>query len=153
MATDNTTAWQDELALIEAVLKGYPSSIAKADALRAVRVLQATPPTAQPAPVQEPMALEEYDAGLLNDYGGGNVEWWQDYIRAELGRAYEHYQSQMATPPAAQRPFVGLTDEEIYKWWSSDNGFEDLDMCKEWDFTEVVRFIEAKLGEKNGGAA
>jgi hypothetical protein len=53
------------------------------------------------APVQEPVALEEYDAGLLNDYGGGNVEWWQDYIRAELGRAYEHYQSQIATPPAA----------------------------------------------------
>jgi hypothetical protein len=42
-------AWQDELALIEAVLKGYPNSIAKADALRAVRVLQATTPA---APVQ-----------------------------------------------------------------------------------------------------
>jgi hypothetical protein len=57
---------------------------------------------AQPAPVQEPVALEEYDAGLLNDYGGGNVEWWQDYIRAELGRAYHHYLSQITTPPAAQ---------------------------------------------------
>jgi hypothetical protein len=44
------------------------------------------------------LALEEYDAGLLSNYGGGNVEWWQDYIRAELGRAYEHYQSQ-TTPP------------------------------------------------------
>lgn len=31
-----------------------------------------------------------YDAGLLNDFGGGNVEWWQDYIRAEIGRAEEH---------------------------------------------------------------
>jgi hypothetical protein len=59
---------------------------------------------AQPAPVQEPVALEEYDAGLLNDYGGGNVEWWQDYIRAELGRAYEHYQSQITTPPAQPAP-------------------------------------------------
>ena len=39
--------------------------------------------------------LTEYDAGLLNDYGGGNVDWWQDYIRAELGRAYEYYQSQL----------------------------------------------------------
>ena len=48
-------------------------------------------------------ALEEYDAGLLNDYGGGNVEWWQDYIRAELGRAYEHYQSQ-TTAPVPEQP-------------------------------------------------
>jgi hypothetical protein len=47
-------AWQDELALIESVLKGYPNSIAKADALRAVRVLQATLPAAPT--VQEPVA-------------------------------------------------------------------------------------------------
>ena len=39
--------------------------------------------------------LEEYDAGLLNDFGGGDVEWWQDYIRAELSRAYDFYQSQV----------------------------------------------------------
>lgn len=48
----------------------------------------------QPLPVQQ-FELSEYDAGLLNDFGGGNVEWWQDYIRAELGRAYEHYHSQI----------------------------------------------------------
>jgi hypothetical protein len=60
---------------------------------------QAAPPAAQ----AEPMALEPYDAGLLSDFGGGNVEWWQDYIRAELGRAHEFYQSQVAAPtPAAQ---------------------------------------------------
>jgi len=40
--------------------------------------------------------LEPYDAGLLNDFGGGNVEWWQDYIRAELGRAHDFYQTQCA---------------------------------------------------------
>jgi hypothetical protein len=61
---------------------------------------QPTPPA---APVQ-PVALEEYDAGLLNDYGGGNVEWWKDYIRAELGRAYDHYLSQITTPPAQPAP-------------------------------------------------
>jgi hypothetical protein len=56
MATDKKATWQDELALIEAVLNGYPDSMAKADALRAVRVLQANPPAAQPAPtVQEPV--------------------------------------------------------------------------------------------------
>jgi len=29
----------------------------------------------------------DYDAGLMNDYGGGNVSWWFDYIRAEVERA------------------------------------------------------------------
>ena len=41
------------------------------------------------------VAMPAYDAGLLNDFGGGNVEWWQDYIRAELGRADEYYRSAM----------------------------------------------------------
>ena len=54
--------------------------------------LLAAAPKAEP--VQEP--LDQYDAGLLNDFGGGNVEWWQDYIRAELGRAHDFYQSQVA---------------------------------------------------------
>lgn len=39
--------------------------------------------------------LDRYDAGLLNDFGGGDVDWWQDYIRAELERAHEFYQSQV----------------------------------------------------------
>ncbi|WP_315132874.1 hypothetical protein [Achromobacter marplatensis] len=39
--------------------------------------------------------LDEYDAGLLASAGGGDVDWWQDYLRAELGRAHEFYQSQM----------------------------------------------------------
>ena len=40
--------------------------------------------------------METYDAGLLNDYGGGNVDWWQDYIRGELARAHEFYESILA---------------------------------------------------------
>lgn len=39
--------------------------------------------------------MERYDAGILNDFGGGNVEWWHDYIRAELGLAHDFYQSQV----------------------------------------------------------
>ncbi len=38
--------------------------------------------------------LEAFDAGLLNDFGGGNTEWWLDYIRSLLGQAHEHYQTQ-----------------------------------------------------------
>lgn len=34
---------------------------------------------------------DRYDAGLLNDYGGGNVEWWQDYLRSEIERSNEFH--------------------------------------------------------------
>ena len=49
----------------------------------------------------------------------------------------------------AQRTWVRLTDEEIKKWWASENGLEDCDMCKIDDFVMVARAIEAKLKEKN----
>lgn len=42
----------------------------------------------------------DYDAGLLNDFGGGNVEWWQDYLRAEIGRANEFWRDAIAALPA-----------------------------------------------------
>ena len=49
----------------------------------------------------QPLELDAYDAGLLSGFGGGDVDWWQDYLRAELGRAHEHYQAQViATSPA-----------------------------------------------------
>lgn len=49
-----------------------------------------------PAPsVPADVVLDCYDAGILNDFGGGNVEWWQDYLRAELGNAHDFYQSQI----------------------------------------------------------
>ena len=35
--------------------------------------------------------MSDYDAGLLNDCGGGDVGWWQDYIRAELDRSAGFY--------------------------------------------------------------
>ena len=49
-----------------------------------------------PPPQRQPLTLDFYDAGLLNDFGGGNVDWWQDYIRAELNQAHDFYQSQAA---------------------------------------------------------
>jgi hypothetical protein len=49
----------------------------------------------------EGVDLDRYDAGLLNDYGGGNVDWWWDYIRAELERAHDHYQAQADAAPKA----------------------------------------------------
>jgi len=46
-------------------------------------------------PPLEASELEDYDAGLLNDFGGGNVEWWQDYLRTELGRCNDHWREQI----------------------------------------------------------
>lgn len=40
------------------------------------------------------MVADEYDSGLLSDFGGGNVEWWQDYIRSEVGAANEFHMDQ-----------------------------------------------------------
>ena len=80
--------------------------------------------------------LEPYDAGLLNDFGGGNVEWWQDYIRAELGRAHDFYQSQITTPQPAQATQAEVKDAEIEALfgkcgghWSGDQWvIEDADL-------------------------
>jgi len=48
------------------------------------------------------MNLDKYDAGILNDYGGGKISWWHDYIRSELDRAYEYYQAQNAIRKGSQ---------------------------------------------------
>jgi hypothetical protein len=50
----------------------------------------------------------DYDAGLLNDFGGGDVGWWQDYLRAEIGRANDFWREQVAVPVPVP---VTITDE------------------------------------------
>lgn len=48
-----------------------------------------------------PKPMECYDAGLLSDFGGGNVEWWWDYIRSELASAHDFYADQATSPRKA----------------------------------------------------
>jgi hypothetical protein len=72
-----------------------------------------TSPNPNPKQYSEPVALDEYDAGLLNDWGGGKVEWWQDYIRAELGRAHDFYQSQVDSLTAPQHQSLTVPQEPI----------------------------------------
>lgn len=45
---------------------------------------------------------EDYDPGLMNDYGGGNVGWWMDYIRAEVGRCNDYWRSRVDALAAGQ---------------------------------------------------
>lgn len=35
--------------------------------------------------------INDYDSGILNDYGGGNTDWWMNYIRTEIDRCNEHW--------------------------------------------------------------
>jgi hypothetical protein len=107
-----------------------------------------------------PVNLAEYDAGLLNDYGGGNVGWWWDYIRYELGRAHDYYQEQVSdlyTTPQ-QRTWVGLTDEEINLFINGRGDEDDDDYVEptgdgfgltDADLVTLVRRSEVKLKEKN----
>lgn len=69
----------------------------------AARAKTAEQQLAEAATVVEQFELDEYDAGCLNDYGGGNVGWWQDYVRYELNRAYECYKEQVDSLICAAR--------------------------------------------------
>ena len=50
---------------------------------------------------EQQKAHPDYDCGYLNDWGGGNVEWWWDYIRAEVDRANQHWQTSLEAAQAA----------------------------------------------------
>jgi hypothetical protein len=47
-----------------------------------------------PKPSEE-IGNDGYDAGLLNDWGGGNVDWWQDYIRSEVERCNDYWRQRI----------------------------------------------------------
>ena len=67
---------------------------------RQLNPLPLLPTSEPPAPDDgKEEAMGRYDAGLLNDFGGGDVQWWQDYIRAELDRAHDFYQERWDNRP------------------------------------------------------
>lgn len=88
------------------------------------------------APVQEPVAYEYGDDVFWHNSPDIN-----DYIRAN-GKALVY-----ATPPAAQREWIGLTDEqreEIAKGWRGRN----------WTVGDIIDAVEAAHGiTEKGGAA
>jgi hypothetical protein len=59
-----------------------------------------------------------------------------------LNRVAERIQGYIDTPPAAQRQWVGLTDEDKQGFWTADQMTQ-----KEWD--ELFNAIEQRLKEKN----
>ena len=35
--------------------------------------------------------IDDYEPGILNDYGEGDIAWWQDYIRCEIAVCNDHW--------------------------------------------------------------
>ena len=85
-------------------------------------------PPAQPAPVQEPVATVQCINGVTIGY--------LDVMQPVGTKLY-------TTQPAAQRQWVGLTDEEIAEIYLVNT---DKPLKPEWLF---ARAIEAKLKDKN----
>lgn len=72
---------------------------------------------------------KQYDAGLLNDFGGGNVEWWQDYIRAELALSEEHYESIIAEKDAMLKQIADALQALLDR---TDAHFGGIDKSYDW---------------------
>lgn len=49
----------------------------------------------KPQDLEVGRSYNDYDSGLLNDFGGGNVNWWQNYIRAEIDRCNDYWREQL----------------------------------------------------------
>lgn len=85
----------------------------------------------------------DYDCGLINGYGGGDVSWWQDYLRAEIGRANDHWRDYVAELEAfkaqAKDDFLLSIIADI----RAKSGVGDRPML-----TELADAIKAKISAK-----
>ena len=94
LCDDESTGVMYDAQLAENAMSDFWSFVDLGGAEIFENILGNSPPAA--AVNQQLLELETYDAGYLNDFGGGNVSWWHDYIRSELGRAHDFYSSQIA---------------------------------------------------------
>ncbi|RAK51617.1 hypothetical protein [Phenylobacterium soli] len=77
--------------------------------------------------------LDAFDAGLLNDFGGGDVGWWQDYIRSLLGQAHDHYAQQAAALLAERRELRTALENirDNSNGWQRDAAHDPLSTTEE----------------------
>jgi hypothetical protein len=125
-----------------------------------------TYPTAAPQPKRKPQPPDQDDAAAsVNETNAILASRYFDLLKVVEG--YEKHgvtcqtfrnfvdspcaECNSVTAPQLQREWVGLTEHEVYQWWRSENGLEDCDMARIGDFRNIVRSVEAKLREKNGG--
>ena len=90
---------------------------------------------AQPAPVQEPVAWT---------VSGKITDWSKDFSAYQT----KHYTRPVYTPPAAQRQWTGLTDEEVYPLANKHLHYQ-IEGYEVSGIYDLARAIEAKLKEKN----
>lgn len=88
-------------------------------------------------------SFSDYDAGLLNDWGGGNVDWWQDYLRAEIGRANDFWRSQVASPDHTP-DLVALIEGRAQSHCCVEDASEPCG-----PFSEVCKERDAALAERD----
>ena len=78
--------------------------------------------------------IDRWDSPLWKDDAPTAV-----VIGALLKALYDERAQAVAAP-------VPMSGHEISKWWGSENGLEDCDMCIHGDFEKVVRAVEAHYG-------
>jgi hypothetical protein len=109
------------------------------------KVLTTTPPAAQPAPVQEPVAGKGKElseqlklcARNVAFVAAGRVDMSSEAMQ-EMFALIDHVCVGLDSPPAPQKPWVGLDEDEV----------EDCARgCA--NHAELAQAIEAKLKEKN----
>lgn len=116
-------------------------------------------PICAPAPERETThgdapSLGAYDAGLLNDFGGGNVGWWLDSLRQHLAQAHEFYQEQVnnSWPATGAAPAgVGLRalKQEISAKYANGNSATAYLISRDLErFEAALRAIPDKSAEK-----
>lgn len=90
--------------------------------------------------------LDTYDAGYLNSHGGGNVDWWHDYIRSELDRAHDFYQSQLDGKPARYEAPEGWRLVPVEPTFDmSDAGAKYEDSVSRHDYVTYAGIYRAML--------
>jgi hypothetical protein len=100
----------------------------------------------QPAPVQEPIGylFQHEETGLTMVVDVQQVEWGfekNNPRHQKIGPVY-------TTPPAAQRQWVGLTDEEVYPL-ANEHLHYQMEGYEVSGIYNLAQAIEAKLKEKN----
>jgi hypothetical protein len=95
-------------------------------------------------------------AAAANNLGGDSIDAGLSLLKELQADGFGVFDlgAEYTTPPQSearglsQQQRKPLTDAEIRKWWSRDNGLEDCDMCQIDDFTKVVREVEDRHGIK-----
>jgi len=134
-------AWmyEDMMGLVGVVVRKKKPIVA-----RPVTPLYTTPP-AQPAPVQERLH-EAFSKREQDNWLSEIADALDDPTLTSFGQiatGIRDLKERLSTPPAAQRQWVGLTQQDI------DIAFDDTQ--EGGGFDDFSRAIEAKLKEKNNG--